>query len=440
MSKNVDWIGRTYTSDVGWELLCDLAEIGGRLGASEGERRGHERVMEAFESVGVRDVHDEPFEIPKWDRGAASLSLSEPTGRSFDGIALPGSPSGEVATEVSHLGHGLVSDFEGTNLEGKIAVARSDVPKHHDRWMHRREKYFRAYNRGAEAFVFQNHVPGCLPPTGSLGGSNEIIGPIPAIGVSKEVGDRIAMYAREGTVTGSLSVDVTVSDGESRNIVGILGPDTEKEVLVCAHVDGHDISEGALDNASGVAVLSEVARALAEREEELERRVRLVGFGSEEFGLIGSEHYASIHEMERIVAVVNCDGAGRGRDLVAKTCGFPGMRDAVEAVTGALRHPAQIVPGVNTHSDHWPFVQRGVPGVQIKSDTGDGRGFGHTFADTLDKTDVRAIRDHSVLVTRLVERLANGNPIASRDPEGIAEELRKNDLETPMRVAGDWPF
>lgn len=440
MPENTEWIGRTYTSDVGWELLHELTEIGSRLGASEGERRGHGRVAETLDSLGVRDVHDEPFEIPKWERGDVELAVSEPIERSFEGIALPGSPSGEASAEVVHLGYGLVNDFETTDLDGKIVIARSDVPKHHNRWMHRREKYFRAYEGGAAAFVFQNHVPGCLPPTGSLGGSDDVMGPIPAIGVSKEVGERIAMYAREDEVTGDLSVDVTVSDGESRNVVGTLGPETDEEVIVCAHVDGHDISEGALDNASGVAVLSEVARALAEREEELDRRVTLIGFGSEEFGLIGSERYANAHELDDVVAVVNCDGAGRARDIVAKTCGFPGMRDAIETVMAPLKHPVRTVPGVNTHSDHWPFVRRGVPGVQITSDTGDGRGFGHTFADTLDKTDLRAIRDHAIHVTRLIERLANGSRIAPRNPDGIAEELRANNLETPMRVAGDWPF
>ena len=55
MLESPDWIGRTYTSTVGWNVLYDLTEIGSRLGASEGERRGHERVAEAFDSLGVRD-------------------------------------------------------------------------------------------------------------------------------------------------------------------------------------------------------------------------------------------------------------------------------------------------------------------------------------------------------------------------------------------------
>lgn len=434
------WLGRSYTSDLGWNVLRDLAELGDRLGASANERHGHERVAEAFEAVGVRDVDFHEFEMPKWERNEATLEISAPTHRDFDCIALPGSPAGDIEADIVHLGYGLPADFENADLDGKIAVARSDVPEHHDRWMHRREKYSLAYQGGAEAFVYQNHVPGCLPPTGSLGGGTDVLGPMPAVGISKEVGERLALYADEGSLRGSVSVDVEVSNGSSQNVVGTLGPDTDETVLVGAHVDGHDISEGALDNASGVAVLCEVARALENREDDLQRRVTFIGFGAEELGLIGSQRYAAGHDLDDVLGIVNCDGAGRARDIVAKTCGFPELQTLVKDVTGDLRHPVRIVPGVNTHSDHWPFVQRGIPGVQMKSETGEGRGFGHTFADTLDKTDVRAIREHGIVIAVLVKRLTEQDRIPHRDPTSIANELREKGLEEPMRTAGDWPY
>ena len=439
MLESPDWIGRTYTSTVGWNVLYDLTEIGSRLGASEGERRGHERVAEAFDSLGVRDVHDHSFGLTRWERGDAGVTTTVPTTTEFEAIALPGSPPGDISGEIVHLGYGLPDDYD-EDLTGAIVVARSDVPKHHDRWMHRREKYFRAYDAGAAAFVYQNHVEGCLPPTGSLGGGEDVMGPLPAVGVSKEVGERLRRYAADGPVEGRVTVDVDVGEGESRNVVGTLGPETDETVLVGAHVDGHDISQAALDNGSGTAVLCEVARALADREDNLDRRVTLIGFGAEELGLIGSTVYANDHDLDDVVGIVNCDGAGRARDLLAKTCGFPGMRDVVESVADDLTHPIRVVPGVNTHSDHWPFVQRGIPGVQLHSETGSGRGFGHTYADTLDKADVRAIRDHAVLASLIVERLAARDPIARRDPEDIAAELRADGLAEPMRVAGDWPY
>ena len=441
MVSQPEWIGQRYVSDFGQSVLEDLTEIGARLGASDGERRGHNRVMEAFESADLHDVHAQEFEMPHWERGSSAIELTKPRDIELDSIALPGSPSGTIESEIVHLGYGLPADFENADLEGKVAVARSDVPEHADRWMHRREKYFRAHQHGASAFIFQNHVEGCLPPTGSVGGSTDVVGPIPAVGVSKEVGERLRKYTTEGETAGTVTVETQIEAGSSRNVTGVLGPDTEEEVIVCAHVDGHDISQGALDNASGVAVMCEVAAALAAIEDRLETRVRFIGFGSEELGLIGSQHYTAENDLSAVKTVVNCDGAGRARDMQVRTCGFDDVAVVAEEVADDFGQPVQVLPDIGPHSDHWPFVWRGIPGIQVKSDTGPGRGFGHTFADTLDKTDTRAIRDHGILVAWLTMLVAaNDRQIEDRSPDDIREELVAEQQDVSMRVAGEWPF
>jgi len=441
MVEETDWIGQRYVSTFGTGVLEDLAELGARLGASEGERQGHERVMEAFESAGLQDVHAREFDMPRWERGSASVALSEPRDLDMECIALPGSPGETVEGELVHLGYGLPEDFEDADLGGKIAVARSDVPAHADRWMHRREKYFRAHQGGAAAFVFQNHVEGWLPATGSVGGGTDVVGPLPAVGVSKEVGERLARYADQGTVRATVAIETSIDSGTSRNVTGTLGPETDDEVLVCAHVDGHDISQGAMDNASGVAVMCEAAAGLAALEDRLETRVRFVGFGAEELGLVGSQTYADRTNTSDVKTVVNCDGAGRARDMQARTCGFDDIGAAAQEVADAFDHPVEVLAEVATHSDHWPFVWRGVPGVQIKSDTGPGRGYGHTFADTLDKTDRRAVRDHGIVVAWLASLLAESDrTVERRSPDDIRDELVEEQQDVSMRVAGEWPF
>lgn len=436
-----DWIGERFVSELGTNLLADLAEIGPRLGASEGERRGHERVRQAFETAGVSNVGMQEFDLTKWERRDARIELMEPTERTFDPIALPGSPSGTVDAEFVHLGYGLPEDFEGIDLDGTVVVTRSDVPDYHDRWMHRREKYFRAVDAGAAGFLFQNHVEGRLPPTGSVGGGTHVVGPIPAAGVSYETGERIRRYGSEGAVRGMLTIETEISEGTSQNVVGVLGPATEEEIVLCGHVDGHDISEGALDNGSGIAVVCEAAAGLAAVEEDLERRVRVIGFGSEELGLKGSQHDAAKTTPSAVTAVVNCDGVGRGRDMSVRTCGFDDLGAVVEKVAMEFNHPIDIVPRVSTHSDQWPFVWRGIPGLAVGSDTGPGRGWGHTAADTLDKTDERAIREHGILVSRIVQLLADANQnINRRDPAAIRDELVAEQQDVSMRVAGEWPF
>lgn len=441
MESEAEWIGQRYISRFGTGVLEDLTEIGARLGASTGERQGHERVATAFKSVGLNDVHFQEFEMPHWERDAASLLLSAPRERSLDCISLPGSPPGTIEDEIVHLGYGLPEDFDSVDLDGKIAVARSDVPDHADRWMHRREKYFRAHENGASAFVFQNHVEGCLPPTGSVGGGTDVIGPIPAVGVSKEVGEQLARYHCEDVPTGTVTVETRISDGRSQNVTGTLGPDTDTEVIVSAHVDGHDISQGALDNASGVAVMCEVAAGLAAIEHQLETRVRFVGFGAEELGLVGSQRYAQNNDTSKIKAILNCDGAGRGRNMQVRTCGFEDIWSATEEISDEFNQPVERLPGVAAHSDHWPFVWRGIPGVQVRSDTGPGRGFGHTFADTFDKIDSRAIRTHGILVAGVARRLAEEErEVAHRNPADIRDELIAEKQDVSMRVAGEWPF
>jgi len=438
MSVDLDWISDRFVSPRGEDVLSDLAGIGARLGASEGERRGHRRVREEFEELGLRDVEAREFDLVRWQRGEAAVSAGD---RTFDCIALPGSPptEGDADGELVHLGYGLPGDFEDADLEGAVVVARSDVPDHHDRWLHRREKYFRASDAGAAAFVFQNHVEGCLPPTGSVGGGTDVVGPLPAVGVSKEVGEQLRHLADEG-VDAAVDVDVDIDDGRSRNVTGVLGPDTDEEILVGAHVDGHDISQGALDNASGVAVVTEVAAALADAEDDLETAVRFVGFGAEELGLKGSQRLADELDESAVKAVVNCDGAGRARDVEARTCGFDALGEELSDAAEALRQPVAAVPEISAHSDHWPFVWRGIPGIQISSDTGSGRGFGHTFADTLDKTDGRAIRTHGIVVAEFVRRLSTRDSIPGRDRAEIRDELIENEEDVSMRIAGEWPF
>ena len=431
-----DWIGDTFTSSVGWDHLETLVDIDTRMAGSDGERRAAEATRDALAAVGARDAHVETFPVQGWERGRSAIDAGDTT---QDCIALPRSPSGEATGELVDLGHGLPSDFE-QDLDGAVVMAASDVPEWYDRYLHRREKYYRAVEAGAAAFVYANHVEGCLPPTGSVGTEESPIGDIPAVGVSKEVGARLSRRFDGEAV--SVSVDADTPDVTSGNVHADLGPDTEEAVLLTSHVDAHDIAEGAADNGAGTATVVEIARALAQRADELDSRVHVVVFGAEEVGLVGSHHDAERRDHESIVAVVNNDGVARARDLVCTTHGFDDLGDAADRVADRMDHPIDTPPELGPHSDHWPYVIRGVPGLYVRSDTGDvGRGWGHTYADTLDKLDPRDLREQAILLTELVVELADEETTVAHRPRGaIAEQLEAENLAEGMRVIGDWPY
>ena len=432
-----EWIGETFVSDAGWAHLERLVDIGNRMAGSEGERRAADATRDAL-AEHARNARLDEFDIQGWARGTSRVEAGD-TYEGHEVIALPRSPSAEATGELVDLGHGLPEAFAEADVEGKIVMADSDVPDWYDRTVHRREKYYHAVEGGAAGFLFRNHIEGCLAPTGSVGTPDAPIGAIPAIGVSAEVGARLARRAAGDEVT--LATDCETGPATSQNVHAELGPDTDERVLVTSHVDAHDIAEGAMDNGAGTAMLVELARTLSLREGALETRVEFVAFGAEEVGLLGSNHHAETVEPGDIVGVVNNDGVVRGRTLAAYTHGFPELRDAIERVAERFDHPITTNPELGPHSDHWPYVTRGIPGYHVYSETElSGRGWGHTAADTLDKLASRDLRESAVLLTDLVVDLARTDvSVPHREPAAIARETEAQDLAEGMRLTGDWP-
>ncbi|WP_266075625.1 M28 family metallopeptidase [Haladaptatus caseinilyticus] len=438
-------VGDAYTSSHHWNLLCDLVDLDNRMAGQQGEIEGAALVKDAFESHGLRDASITEFEIPGWWRGSSSLTVERERTHEFDAqhetVALPGTPSGDVSAELIDVGDGLPEDFENADVEGKIVMASSLTPDEYGRWIHRGEKYGAAVRGGAAGFLFRNHLDGNLPPTGSIG-NEDGSGDIPAVGVSKEVGHRLVRYCEDGEPTARLTVDCRNEPTNSRNIEAVVGPETDEEVLVTAHVDAHDVGEGANDNGVGTVLVAEIGRLLVEMEDELDTKVRCLVFGAEEVGLYGAYHWAETHDLDSVKCIFNMDGAGYSRTADVYTHGFEPIGDAFAEVRDELGVPVEINAGIRPHSDHWPFVQNGVAGAQARSIADDsGRGWGHTHGDTLDKLDRRDLRDLAVVFTAGVVKLADGSrEISSKPVAEVRDATIEQGYEEGMRNAGNWPF
>ncbi|MDR5671910.1 Zn-dependent amino- or carboxypeptidase, M28 family [Halalkaliarchaeum sp. AArc-CO] len=440
---DASWIGRTFTSDAGWQLLEELVAIPDRMAGTSGEREALARTRDALEAVGARDARIEPFDVQGWTRGDSRLLADDgevPPRR--DQIALPRSPAGSATGELVDLDYGVPSDFEerSAEIEDSVVMVSTTVPDDYDRFIHRREKYYYAVEHGASAFLFANHVEGGLPPTGSVGSDESPIGEIPAMGVSKELGARLSRERVGESIT--VEVDAEIAPAESGNVVAELGPETDEEVVVSSHVDAHDIADGAMDNGAGTATVVEIARALAERVDELDTRVRFRCFGAEEVGLVGSSLTADRVDLDAIRAIVNVDSNVAARTLKLDYHGFDELEAAAQTVAERFDHPVRLSDSPVPHSDHWPFVREGVPGYMVSGATeGRDRGWGHTHADTLEKLEPRNLREQAILLTELTVELADETTEpARRDPAEIAADLEAEGAAEGMKVTGDWPF
>ncbi|HYG80400.1 MAG TPA: M28 family peptidase [Pyrinomonadaceae bacterium] len=192
-------------------------------------------------------------------------------------------------------------------------------------------------------------------------------------------------------LTASIDLKSELKRVSAPNVVGVLpGRDAklrDEYVVYSAHWDhlgigepnkqGDRIYNGAVDNASGIAAVLGVARALAMLpENEKPRRSVLFLFPTaEEQGLYGAEWYAThpLVPLNKTAAVVNLDSMnilGRTRDFVPLGAERSSLRAVVEAV--ARERGLTVAPdprpeqGSFYRSDHFPFAKVGVPSISLK--------------------------------------------------------------------------
>jgi Zn-dependent M28 family amino/carboxypeptidase len=183
----------------------------------------------------------------------------------------------------------------------------------------------------------------------------------------------------------SLAVRNTMRTIESRNVLAKLeGSDPQLKdeyVVYTAHWDhfgigvpvtGDKIYNGALDNASGVASMLEMARALTQVKPTPKRSILFVAVTAEEQGLLGSQYYAvtPVYPLAKTLANINVDGInqwGRTKDITVIGLGASDLddylRDAAAEQSRTLRPDPEAEKGFYYRSDHFNFAKQGVPAL-----------------------------------------------------------------------------
>lgn len=181
----------------------------------------------------------------------------------------------------------------------------------------------------------------------------------------------------------STAIHTTIKRSETANVIGLLpGTDPalkDEAVIITAHFDhlgitkpvnGDSINNGALDNATGVSALLELARMFAAMEERPRRSLLFAAVGAEEAGTLGSQYYVEnpTFPLGRIAANINIDGLnifGRTKDIVMIGLGKSTIDStliAVAAWQGRTVKPDQFPEqGSFYRSDQFNFARAGIP-------------------------------------------------------------------------------
>lgn len=236
---------------------------------------------------------------------------------------------------------------------------------------------------------------------------------------------------------------------QGHNIGGILpGSDpllTNEVIIISAHYDhlgfnDEHIYPGADDNASGVSMLIEVARRLAQR--PLARSVIVVAFDLEERGLIGSRWFLAHPPCPRetIKYFLTADMIGRslgGLDLpvvfITGSERSPEVRSILSAlpIDQTLEYALLGVDLIGTRSDYGPFRDAQIPFLFFS--TGEHPDY-HSPRDTPDKIEYDKLASVSEMMGELVMRLANTPQVPgwTDTPETGMEEV-----DLVLRVTGE---
>lgn len=218
-------------------------------------------------------------------------------------------------------------------------------------------------------------------------------------------------------LTTSLKIKTTIKRSVSNNVLALIpgAKRADEAVIYSAHWDhfgvgevikGDSVYHGAVDNATGVAALLELATAFKNAKVKPERSVLFISFTGEEQGLLGSEYYAKYPAFpaKKSVADLNMDMmglAGKTKDIVVYGYGQSELEDY--AASSAKKQGRIIVAdpvpssGLYYRSDHFNFAKVGIPSLFTGSGVDNvthGREWGMKQADDYIKTRYHSPQDN----------------------------------------------
>jgi hypothetical protein len=318
-------------------------------------------------------------------------------------------------------------DFAGVDVTGKVAVVLSGAPAHFpnsQRAHYSREKVRQLAARGAVGIVSLNTPEderrwpwdravrlSWVPSMRLVDSAGQPVEAYPELKASISLNLASAAKVLEGgprtleqifadaaagrpqgfdlPATISLSLRAALGRAQCTNVVGVLpgsDPKLAREYVVfTAHLDhlgrgaavnGDTIYNGALDNASGTAVMLEVARLLAAGGVRPRRSIIFLAVTAEERGLLGSKHFAMFPTVPKgaIVANVNMDmpmtlfpmSGFTAYGAEHSTLGEVARR-ALEAEGIAMMPDPDPAEVVFVRSDQYSFVREGIPALYVDS-------------------------------------------------------------------------
>jgi carboxypeptidase Q len=454
--------GQGFYNSNAYTYLTELSDdVGGRVTGSPSSQKAIEWGVAKMKSIGLTNVRAEKWSMWKgWSRGTASAEILSPLHHplSVDAMGWTGStPAGGAEAEVA-IANLFDMDSEMTNMSrfrGKIVLMKPEgVPKKNF-WM-----IFAQYGD----FLNQLHKTGAVAVIGGQGGFKAegmhlthtgILGfaqdfAIPVVDMAMEDEEQLERFLAAGkTVRIRINVQNSFTGGpvDSANVVGdIVGREHPEEVVVVgAHLDSWDLSEGATDNGTGTTSVLAAADAILKSGQRPRRTIRFVLFNGEEQGLLGSLAYVKQHAAEmkdHLGSVVLDDGQGPIKEF--QLGGRNDLMDSMKAFAQSLSNIREIAVNDKREfgTDTGAFILAGLPGINLEQDSPDYKYTHHSAADSLEQVKPDVLTQNTTIMALTAFWLADRpERFASPwTPEQTAKMLRQKGEYDMLKSFNLWIF
>ena len=363
--------------------------IGTRVAGSDNGARAGDYIAQQFASYGYV-IEKQTFTFENWADRGTRVQVTAPEARDFEARPMRFSPPGQMEAELVAIGGiGEESDFLKRNIRGEIALVRrggilfSDAARNAER-------------AGAAATIIYNNVPEHFEGVLHDQTAN------PVLAISGTDGQMLLDLLAKGAVKIKIESATQVARVTARNIVATKRGASDSVVVLGAHYDSVATAPGANDNGSGVVVLLELARVMAQK--SYKQTLAFIAFDAEEEGEIGSQHYVtslSDDARKKIVAMLNFDMLGGGSGpLLLDGDGRVGKL-ALDAAKELGISPLSFHLGPEAGSDDLSFRSVGIDAVFFMREYY----LLHKPQDTLDQVRAEWLGEAGRVAMRVVEKL-----------------------------------
>ena len=480
-------IDEVYNNSQVEKLSHELFDvIGPRLVGTPQMKNAHDWAVNKYESWGIKSYLHEWGVWRGWERGITHIDMLKPRVRTLAGRQLAWSPSTSkrgVTAELTKIPQiNNKEDFEQwlKTVKGKFILVsqnqitgrpdsqweeystdesfekmKKDRDKISEDWYSNIRKSGYGYRDISKAFEDAGAVGLISSYWSKAFGANKVFSArtdkIPNVDLNLEDYTMLYRMVENGINPTVKIISTSTEHGvvpTFNTIAEIKGVEKPNEyVILSAHFDSWDGSQGTTDNGTGTIVMMEAMRILKKFYPNPKRTIMVGHWGSEEQGLNGSrafvEDYPKI--VENTQAVFNQDN-GTGRVVSISGQGFLNSYDYLSRWLSSVpqdvtKHIETDFPGMpgSGGTDHASFVAAGVPAFNLSALDWEYWNYTwHTNLDSYDKIVFDDLKNNVILTAILAYKASEDNEKASRERRILPKSSINPRTGRPMRSRG-WP-